>query len=142
MPIRREMRWLYPIDWPQLSRLVRVGRAGGRCESCGRPHAIALLQLPDGRWLDPEAGEWRDDAGAVAAWPDIVGYASSLRRRFHLGTAHLDHDPGNSSWRNLRALCQRCHLRHDRPEHLRRRGANRRRRRALGDLFHGPYRPF
>jgi hypothetical protein len=40
----------------------------------------------------------------------------------------------------LRALCQRCHMIHDRPEHLRRRRITWRARRALGDLFLGPYR--
>ncbi len=28
MPIRAEMRWFYPIDWPQISRHVRFERAG------------------------------------------------------------------------------------------------------------------
>ena len=41
--------------------------------------------------------------------------------------------------RNVRALCQRCHLLHDRPEHRRRILLTLRRRRALGDLFSGPY---
>ena len=38
MPIRREHRFYYPIDWPQLSTVIRFGRAKGRCEGCGRPH--------------------------------------------------------------------------------------------------------
>ena len=38
MPIRAEMRWFYPIDWPQLSRHVRFERASGVCQGCGRPH--------------------------------------------------------------------------------------------------------
>jgi hypothetical protein len=142
MPIRRDLRWLYPIDWPLISRLIRFGRARGRCEGCGRPHAAAVTQLADGRWWDEPSGSWRDDAGEPAAWPDVVEYAAARSSLIVLGTAHLDHDPQNSSFRNLRALCQRCHLRHDRPEHLRRRGVNLRRRRAVGDLFHGPYRPF
>jgi hypothetical protein len=29
MPIRREYRWFYPIDWPQLSAAIRFGRAKG-----------------------------------------------------------------------------------------------------------------
>jgi hypothetical protein len=29
MPIRREYRWFYPIDWPQLSAAMRFGRAKG-----------------------------------------------------------------------------------------------------------------
>jgi hypothetical protein len=140
MPIRAEFRWFYPIDWPLLSRRIRFERAGGRCEGCGRPHGVRIRQLADGRWLDEPAGEWRDDAGSPAAWPDVVAYSTVRERRFFLGTAHLDHDPSNSRPHNLKALCQRCHLRHDRPEHLRRRRITRLRCRALGDLFAGPHR--
>ena len=52
MPIRAEMRWFYPIDWPQLSRHVRFERAGGVCQGCGRPHGEIVRVLPDGRWFD------------------------------------------------------------------------------------------
>ncbi len=48
MLIRPELRWFYPIDWPELSRAIRFGRAGGRCEACGRPHGQAVSCLPDG----------------------------------------------------------------------------------------------
>ncbi len=139
MPIRRDLRWFYPIDWPLLSRLVRFERARGRCETCGRPHRRRILQLPDGRWFDEEAGCWRDDAGRGAAWPDLVELAAARERWILTAAAHLDHDPANSALSNLRALCQRCHLRHDRPVHLARRRLTFRARRALGDLFAGPY---
>lgn len=139
MPIRPELRWLYPIDWPILSWTIRFGRARGRCESCGRPHRHLVLQLDDGRWLDPASGIWRDDAGRPAAWPDLLRCASARARYVLLGVAHLDHDPTNNRPDNLRALCQRCHLRHDRPEHLRRRRLRLQARKALGDLFTGPY---
>lgn len=49
MPIRRHHRWLYPIDWRELSDAIRFRRAGGRCEGCGRPHGRAVLHLGDGR---------------------------------------------------------------------------------------------
>ena len=42
--------------------------------------------------------------------------------------------------RNLMALCQRCHLQHDREEYRRRRWLTLFRRKALGDLFLGRYR--
>ena len=42
---------------------------------------------------------------------------------------------------NLKSLCQRCHMLHDRPHHLRQRWITYRRRYALGDLFLGPYVP-
>ena len=54
--------------------------------------------------------------------------------------AHRDHDPTNNRPGNLAALCQRCHLLHDRAEHRRRRWLGLFRRKALGDLFLGPYR--
>jgi hypothetical protein len=142
MPIRQELRWFYPIDWPLISSRVRFVRAGGRCEACGRPHAARVVQLADGRWYDEALRCWRDDRGGPAAWPDIVEFTAAATRRVYLGTAHLDHDPQNSRQRNLMALCGRCHLRHDRPEHLRRRRRNRLRRRALGDLFLGSYAPW
>ena len=40
MPVRPEYKWFYPIDWPQLSAVIRFERAKGRCERCGRPHAV------------------------------------------------------------------------------------------------------
>jgi hypothetical protein len=40
---------------------------------------------------------------------------------------------------NLRALCQRCHMLHDRSHHLTQRWISYRRRSADGDLFLGPY---
>jgi hypothetical protein len=141
-PIRAELRWFYPIDWRLISRRIRFERARGRCEACGRPHGTLVVQLGDGRWYDEAARTWRDDKGRPAPWPDVVDYAGARARRVWLGTAHLDHDPQNSKFRNLKALCQRCHLRHDRLEHIRRRRHNRLRGRALGDLFLGAYRPF
>lgn len=139
MPIRHDLRWLYPIDWPQLSRMIRFVRAGGRCEACGRPHGARIACLPDGRWHDAEAGHWRDGRGRRCAPPDD-GALNALRvTHVVLAAAHLDHDPTHNSPRNLRSLCQRCHMRHDRPYHRRQRWLTYRRRWALGDLFTGPY---
>jgi hypothetical protein len=59
--------------------------------------------------------------------------------RVILAAAHLDHDPQNNRLRNLKSFCQRCHLIHDRPHHLARRRITYLLRRALGDLFFGPY---
>lgn len=44
MPIRPEMRALYPPDWALRSKLIRFVRADNRCEWCGarnyQPHPI------------------------------------------------------------------------------------------------------
>ena len=71
-------------------------------------------------------------------WPTSEELREARITRVVLGTAHLDHDPGNSRPNNLRGLCQRCHLIHDRPYHLAQRWITYRLRYALGDLFLGP----
>ncbi len=52
MPIAPEHRWFYPIDWRELSHLIRFTRAQGRCERCGRPHGQDVTYLGDGTWWD------------------------------------------------------------------------------------------
>jgi hypothetical protein len=139
MPIRAEFRDLYPADWRRISAEVRFGRAGGACQRCCRPHGATLRVLPDGRWFDPAQRTWRDGRGKPARWPDIEDAIRFRETRVVLATAHLDHNPRNNRRRNLRALCQRCHLIHDRPRHLRQRWLTCRRRYAIGDLFLGRY---
>lgn len=140
MPIRPEFRWLYPIDWPQLSALVRFRRAKGACQCCGRPHGQIVCVLSDGRWWDGARKVWRDSAGRVLRSSPTAAEASSLRTtRVILAAAHRDHDPTNNRLSNLIALCQRCHMAHDRLEHRRRRLITLFRRKALGDLFLGRY---
>ena len=138
MPIRPEHRWLYPIDWHELSQAIRFGRAKGRCETCGRPHGLEVRHLGDGRWWDEAAATWRTGDGRILKGrPAPSTYAPVTR--VILPAAHLDHDPTNNRPGNLKALCQRCHILHDREEHGRRRRLTYRTRKALGDLFIGPY---
>ena len=70
---------------------------------------------------------------------DVQDAARIRWTRVSLAAAHLDHNPGNNRQRNLKSFCQRCHLIHDRPHHLARRRITYLLRRALGDLFLGPY---
>ena len=139
MPIRRELRALYPPDWKEISRRVRFDRAKGLCEVCGRPHAKLIRCLPDGRWFDTVQQTWRDRRGRRARWPDLLALIPGRTTRVVLAAAHLDHDPSHNRWRNLKSLCQRCHLLHDRPYHRAQRWITYRRRYATGDLFLGFY---
>jgi hypothetical protein len=142
MPIRPEYRWLYPLDWKQLSAVIRFERAQGQCQGCGRPHGRIICHLGDGRWWDPQRQVWRDGEGRRVGRVLVVeGLQEQVRTtRVVLAAAHRDHDPTNNHPRNLVALCQRCHLQHDREEHRRRRWLTLFRRKALGDLFLGRYR--
>jgi hypothetical protein len=96
--------------------------------------------LPAG-WplVDETARTWRDRRGRPAHWPDLIDAANIRLTRVVLAAAHLDNDPTNSRLANLRGLCQRCHMLHDRPFHLAQRWLTYRRRWAIGDLFFGRY---
>ena len=141
MPIKPELRFFYPIDWMQISRWVRFVRAEGRCEACARPHGQTVQHLGDGRWWDETGQTWRDGSGRKISSPVLTENPPLRSTKVVLAAAHLDHNPAHCGrrHRNIKALCQRCHLLHDRPEHRRRIGLTFRKRRALGDLFAGPY---
>lgn len=113
MPIRAVHRWLYPLDWPHLSAVIRFERAQSRCEICGRPHAQTVSQLGDGRWYDEAAQSWRSGKGRLL--------------------------PGMTDRGRTGALITKVVL-HDHAEHRRRRWLTLHMRKALGDLFRGPYR--
>lgn len=136
MPIRPDQRRLYPIDWRQLSRQVRFERARGRCEQCRRPHMRHVDHLGDGIWWDADEGCWRDGTGTALTTSPVGNITHTLRRTYVvLACAHLDHDPSNNRPGNLAALCQRCHMLHDREEHRYRRWYNAFVQRALRELF-------
>ena len=84
-------------------------------------------------------GTWRNGRGRPTRGPDLVEVAQIRQTRVILAAAHLGHDPRNNRLRNLKSLCQRCHMIHDRPHHLAQRRITYLLRRALGDLFLGPY---
>jgi len=106
MPIRPCDRDRYSKDWKSVRARIRE-RAGHRCEFCGIENGSIGRRRRDGsfeRWEGTEAE---------------VGALEGVRlTRIVLTIAHLDHRPENNDDSNLRALCQRCHLLHDREQHL------------------------
>jgi hypothetical protein len=94
MPIRASEKARYPKDWKAISQRIK-DRAQGRCEcveECGLH--------PWGRCVE------RDRHKAFFAKGKII-----------FTVAHLDHQPENCADENLKAMCQRCHLRYDRHHH-------------------------
>ena len=77
MPIKPELRYYYPIDWPQVSRWVRFVRAKGCCETCGRPHGQVVRHLGNGRWWDDVRQIWRDGRGRKVSCPYLRRLESS-----------------------------------------------------------------
>jgi hypothetical protein len=116
MPIRASEKGRYPPDWKTISRRIRE-RAGGRCECEG------------------ECGLHRTHPGPRRCVEQHAEPAKWARGRVILTVAHLNHEPGDCSDTNLRAMCQRCHLRYDAPHHQRNAAQTRRANLNNGELF-------
>ena len=107
----------YPADWAAISLRIRE-RAGWRCEctgECGLHRGVRCSERNghDAQWAN----------GKVV-----------------LTVAHRNHAPADVRDENLMALCNTCHLRYDHVLHLTNAHAERRARKASGDLFDGPHR--
>ena len=133
------------ISWCELQHRtsVRRGRAGGgrsadQVRTAARRHGTPSRRWP---WRDKIQQAWRDGCGRDGPCPALAGGASIRTTKVVLAAAHLDHNPAHCGrrHRNVKALCEHCHLLHGRPEHRRRIRLTLRRQRALGDLFLGPY---
>lgn len=119
MPIRPSERARYPRDWRAISRRIRE-RAGDRCECTGE---CGLHRTTGG----PRRCEERN--GEPAKW---------ARGRVVLTVAHMNHTPEDCDDANLKAMCQRCHLRYDADHHARNSAITREAKRAQRPLFPRP----
>lgn len=115
MPIDKKE---YPANWPAISLQVR-NEAGWKCEWCHVPNRAVIERIGNGT-------EWRE---IIVVWDTRTGThldtssmnANQLRehnlRKIVLTVAHLDRDSHNNARDNLAALCQKCHLGHDKGQH-------------------------
>lgn len=139
MPIRPETRHLYPKNWPAISQRIRE-RAGQLCEQCRAPNGAMIGRMGDEYSLPKPDGLAIFSAidGAFIRWGSCAcsGDGRCWKPvRVVLTVAHLDHDPENCSDDNLRALCQRCHLRLDAQQHKETRRHTRDERSGQRSLF-------
>lgn len=81
-------------------------RPENRARYPGNWRAISL-------WVRRDRAKWKcEDCGAENGKPHPI-----TGSRVVLTVAHLDHQPENCAPDNLRAWCQRCHLRYDAAHH-------------------------
>lgn len=116
MPIRPSERARYPKDWKAISVRIRE-RSGGRCECTG------------------ECGLHRDHPGPRRCVERHGEAAKWAKGRVVLTVAHLNHQPEDCRNENLKAMCQRCHLRYDRPHHAKNSAQTRRAAKQTRELF-------
>lgn len=111
----------YAPDWPDISLAIRE-RAQDRCEVCGVPNGAEILRSAD----DPIKYLYVNAEGVHCTPGGSWIKLSEIPDEYLLGdyvvivltVAHLDQNTRNDDPENLKALCQRCHLNHDRPHNL------------------------
>lgn len=109
MPFHKDK---YPADWSAISKRIRA-RSHGQCEcvgECGLHHAHRCeeRQYQQAKWA---------------------------KGKIVLTVAHLNHDGMDCRDENLRAMCQRCHLRYDSVLHQANARTTRRGKKAHAELF-------
>lgn len=112
----------YHPKWSLISRLIRFKRARNCCEECGIGNYLVIRNnIKDSSFeiyhYDADEPNYKDakilrdrlngiDADGEGKWTITV-----------LTVAHLDHNKKNNRFWNLKALCQRDHLKHDIKHH-------------------------
>ena len=116
MPILFENRHYYKAPAFIHAREQVLKRAGDKCEFCG------VKNKTEGYWLNDHFSE-------------TLLHVPLKTILIVLTVAHLDHDPANNDLDNLRALCQRCHNRHDAKDRAKNRKLRVERRERQMELF-------
>ncbi len=110
----------YPANWKTEIRPAILKRAGNKCEQCRVPnHSLIcrgiwgnkpVWQNDDGQIHCAETGQYMASSYVGDVWQTV----KQPLVKIVLTIAHLDHDLTNNHYSNLKALCQRCHLKHER----------------------------
>lgn len=140
MPIKPENKARYPKDWKQIRERI-LERANNCCETCSAPnHAyIERGAAKDyGTYKNEDGKVFCADTGKYLGMARISEYNGKAFIQVVLTIAHLDHTPENNDEANLKALCQRCHLKYDAQHHQINAARTRRKKNkteAMIDLF-------
>ncbi len=94
----------YPVNWKDTIRPAILKREQYKCKFCHINHRAVGYRDDKGTFIECDSHmEW---------WACKVGKKVFV---IYLTIAHLDQDRTNNDYSNLAALCQKCHLNHDRP---------------------------
>jgi len=116
----------YPKNWMTVIRPSVLNRAGDRCEFCDVPNGAVVVR-------DDDAGTWQTVEGSAVNAARADGEEPV---KIILTVAHLNHNVNDNRPENLKALCQRCHLRWDAELHRKNAAKTRDRKRLeRGEVF-------
>jgi 5-methylcytosine-specific restriction endonuclease McrA len=97
----------YPLNWRDVIRPAVLKRADYKCEICKAPNHTHIRRLQQNLWIEADEFDLIQRQKGDKAVQYII-----------LSISHSNHDINNNELSNLRALCQRCHLNHDRAYHI------------------------
>lgn len=97
----------YSPLWKSVIRPDILQRANNCCEVCGVKNYVTGYRYKDGTFIVSEGIQ--QDIDYILDDNKII--------KIILTIAHLDHDINNNDYANLKAMCQRCHLRYDIEHH-------------------------
>jgi hypothetical protein len=129
----------YPSNWKGIRAGV-VLRANNRCEECMAPNGDVIARgapgsRDDGTYMTMDGYVFDAEDGRNLGQARGSEYNAGTFVKIVLTVAHVDHDEAHNDPSNLRALCQRHHLRLDAHDNARRRRASRAARVGQGELF-------
>ena len=132
----------YPEDWKTIRARI-LKRAGNRCEFCRVPNYMTVYRVRGSvDWIEEDGTVHAGDGGEVLGLCRGSEFPAGRPVHIILALARLDHTSENNSPKNLKALCQRCHLRYTEAHRAESRRRSRRAKMAMGDLFEGLYDEF
>jgi hypothetical protein len=130
MPIKQENKNRYPKNWKQISEYIRFNRAKNRCEMCGVHNYSVGHRDEYGNFIPIAGNIFADLAGQGLSYPSLKLLSYKEAKEIAdaetnnciygfkyivivLTVAHLDHQPENCDYSNLKAMCQKCHNNYD-----------------------------
>lgn len=141
----------YPADWKEISRRIREERAGNCCETCGIENyrivrtnkATCQRQIDQTFALQKDYGNAKSCADMLndccddgkGKWYPVVLTVAHIGATKPDGSRGDKHDKHDVRDENLKAECQRCHLKRDLNDHVENRRNGRNWRRNQQALF-------
>jgi hypothetical protein len=117
----------YPKDWKTVIRPKILKRENNCCKFCG----VENNRLIHRYGKEKDEWEYWPEGMQSEVW-SLEGLKST---KIVLTISHLDHDTTNNDYKNLAALCQKCHLSHDKEHHMKNSKETNRAKKGLQNLF-------
>jgi hypothetical protein len=106
----------YPKNWKSEIRPSILMRANNCCEHCGVKNYDTGFRGNDGNFYNDNFILQQLELYGIDMFDEYIN-DKAKHFKIVLTVAHLDHNVNNNDPSNLKALCQKCHLNHDKTHH-------------------------